>query len=84
MIGTLTSAIPVQLFNKLSYKTNWELVIKVVSNISGKYENKIMFMYEFRALQQRNEEINAKKIMSVVKTEKARKKKMIINKIRNS
>ena len=75
MIGTLTSAIPVQLSNKLSYKTNWELVIKVVSNISGKYENKIMFMYEFRALQQRNEEINAKKIMSVVKTEKARKKR---------
>ena len=84
MIGTLTSAIPVQLSNKLSYKTNWELVIKVVSNISGKYENKIMYMYEFRVLQQRNEEINAKKIMSVVKTEKARKKKMIINKIRKS
>ena len=84
MIGTLTSAIPVQLSNKLSYKTNWELVIKVVSNISGKYENKIMYMYEFHVLQQRNEEINAKKIMSVVKTEKARKKKMIINKIRNS
>ena len=84
MIGTLTSAIPVQLSNKLSYKTNWELVIRVVSNISGKYENKIMYMYEFHVLQQRNEEINAKKIMSVVKTEKARKKKMIINKIRNS
>ena len=84
MIGTLTSAIPLQLSNKLSYKTNWELVIKVVSNISGKYENKIMYMYEFHVLQQRNEEINAKKIMSVVKTEKARKKKMIINKIRNS
>ena len=61
--------------NKLSYKTNWELVIKVVSNISGKYENKIMYMYEFHVLQQRNEEINAKKIMSVVKTEKARKKR---------
>ena len=75
MIGTLTSAIPVQLSNKLSYKTNWELVIKVVSNISGKYENKIMYMYEFDVLQQRNEEINAKKIMSVVKTEKARKKR---------
>ena len=71
MIGTLTSAIPVQLSNKLNYKTNWELVIKVVSNISGKYENKIMYMYEFQVLQQRNEEINAKKIMSVVKTEKA-------------
>ena len=75
MIGTLTSAIPVQLSNKLSYKTNWELVIKVVSNISGKYENKIMYMHEFHVLQQRNEEINAKKIMSVVKTEKARKKR---------
>ena len=74
MIGTLTSAIPVQLSNKLSYKTSWELVIKVVSNISGKYENKIMYMFEFHVLQQRNEEINAKKIMSVVKTEKARKK----------
>ena len=75
MIGTLTSAIPVQLSNKLSYKTNWELVIKLVFNISGKYENKIMYMYEFHVLQQRNEEINAKKIMSVVKTEKARKKR---------
>ena len=75
MIGTLTSAIPVQLSNKLNYKTNWELVIKVVSNISGKCENKIMYMYEFHVLQQRNEEINAKKIMSVVKTEKARKKR---------
>ena len=75
MIGTLTSAIPVQLSNKLSCKTNWELVIKVVSNTSGKYENKIMYMYEFHVLQQRNEEINAKKIMSVVKTEKARKKR---------
>ena len=75
MIGALTSAIPVRLSNKLSYKTNWELVIKVVSNISGKSENKIMYMYEFHVLQQRNEEINANKIMSVVKTEKARKKR---------
>ena len=73
MIGTLTSAIPVQLSNKLNYKTNWELVIKLVFNISGKYENKIMYIPI--VLQQRNEEINAKKIMSVVKTEKARKKR---------
>ena len=32
-------------------------------------------MYIRIVLQQRNEEINAKKIMSVVKTEKARKKR---------
>ena len=37
-IGTLTSAIPVQRSNQLSYQANWELVIKSVRNIPGKDE----------------------------------------------
>ena len=32
-IRTLTSAIPVQRSNQLSYQANWELVIKLVRNI---------------------------------------------------
>ena len=34
-IRTLTSAIPVQRSNQLSYQANWELVIKLVRNIPG-------------------------------------------------
>ena len=41
-IRTLTSAIPVQRSNQLSYQTNWELVIKLVRNIPGKDEDEIM------------------------------------------
>ena len=37
-IRTLTSAIPVQRSNQLSYQANWELVIKLVRNIPGKDE----------------------------------------------
>ena len=39
---TLTSAIPVQRSNQLSYQANWELVIKLVRNIPGKYEDEII------------------------------------------
>ena len=39
---TLTSAIPVQRSNQLSYQANWELVIKLVRNIPGKDEVEIM------------------------------------------
>ena len=38
-IRTLTSAIPVQRSNQLSYQANWELVIKLVRNIPGKDED---------------------------------------------
>ena len=41
-IRTLTSAIPVQRSNQLSYQTNWELVIKLVRSIPGKDEDEIM------------------------------------------
>ena len=41
-IQTLTSAIPVQRSNQLSYQANWELVIKLVHNIPGKDEDDIM------------------------------------------
>ena len=41
-IRTLTSAIPVQRSNHLSYQANWELVIKLVRNIPGKDEDEIM------------------------------------------
>ena len=43
-IRTLTSAIPVQRSNQLSYQANWELVIKLVRNIPGKDEDEIMIM----------------------------------------
>ena len=38
----MTSAIPVQRSNQLSYQANWELVIKLVRNIPGKDEDEIM------------------------------------------
>ena len=41
-IRTLTSTIPVQRSNQLSYQANWELVIKLVRNIPGKDEDEIM------------------------------------------
>ena len=41
-IRTLTSAIPMQRSNQLSYQANWELVIKLVRNIPGKDEDEIM------------------------------------------
>ena len=41
-IRTLTSAIPVQRSNQLSYQANWELVIKLVRNVPGKDEDEIM------------------------------------------
>ena len=41
-IRTLTSAIPVQRSNQLSYQANWELVINLVRNIPGKDEDEIM------------------------------------------
>ena len=41
-IRTLTSAIPVQRSNQLSYQANWELVIKLVRNIPRKDEDEIM------------------------------------------
>ena len=41
-IRTLTSVIPVQRSNQLSYQANWELVIKLVRNIPGKDEDEIM------------------------------------------
>ena len=41
-IRTLTSVIPVQRCNQLSYQANWELVIKLVRNIPGKDEDEIM------------------------------------------
>ena len=41
-IRTLTSAIPVQHSNQLSYQANWELVIKLVRNVPGKDEDEIM------------------------------------------
>ena len=41
-IRTLTSAIPVQRSNQLSYQANWELVIKLVRNMPGKDEVEIM------------------------------------------
>ena len=44
-IRTLTSAIPVQRSNQLSYQANWELVIKLVRNIPGKDEE--FHIYEF-------------------------------------
>ena len=40
-IRTLTSAIPVQRSNQLSYQANWELVIKLVRNIPGKDEDEL-------------------------------------------
>ena len=40
-IRTLTSAIPVQRSNQLSYQANWELVIKLVRNVPGKDEDEI-------------------------------------------
>ena len=57
-IRTLTSAIPVQRSNQLSYQANWELVIKLVRNIPGKDEDEIMNM--------RKGEINVKKILAVI------------------
>ena len=44
-IRTLTSAIPVQRSNQLSYQANWELVIKLVRNIPGKDEDEIMLSF---------------------------------------
>ena len=41
-IRTLTSAIPVQRSNQLSYQANWELVVKLIRNIPGKDEDEIM------------------------------------------
>ena len=41
-IRTLTSAIPVQRSNQLSYQANWELVIKLGRNIPGKDEDEVM------------------------------------------
>ena len=41
-IRTLTSAIPVQRSNQLSYQANWELVIKLVRNVPRKDEDEIM------------------------------------------
>ena len=41
-IRTLTSVIPVQRSNQLSYQANWELVIKLVRNIPGKDEDEIL------------------------------------------
>ena len=41
-IRTLTSAIPVQRSNQLSYQANWELAIKLVRNIPGKDEDEIL------------------------------------------
>ena len=41
-IRTLTSAIPVQRSNQLSYQAIWELVIELVRNIPGKDEDEIM------------------------------------------
>ena len=41
-IRTLTSAIPMQRSNQLSYQANWELVIKLARNIPGKDEDEIM------------------------------------------
>ena len=41
-IRILTSAIPVQRSNQLSYQANWELVIKLVRNIPGEDEDEIM------------------------------------------
>ena len=38
-IRTLTSAIPVQRSNQLSYQANWELVIKLARNIPGYITN---------------------------------------------
>ena len=47
-IRTLTSAIPVQRSNQLSYQANWELVIKLIRNIPGKDEDEIMnIIYRF-------------------------------------
>ena len=45
-IRTLTSAIPVQRSNQLSYQANWELVIKLVRNIPGKDEDEIMNIWD--------------------------------------
>ena len=53
-IRTLTSAIPLQRSNQLSYQANWELVVKLVRNIPG------------MKIQMRNEAINVKKILAVV------------------
>ena len=41
-IRTLTSAIPMQRSNQLSYQANWELVIKLGRNIPGKDEDEVM------------------------------------------
>ena len=38
----ISSAIPVQRSNQLSYQANWELVIKLDRNIPGKDEDEIM------------------------------------------
>ena len=45
-IRTLTCAIPVQRSNQLSLQANWELVIKLVRNITGKDEDEIINIYE--------------------------------------
>ena len=40
-IQTLTSAMPVQRSNQLSYQANWELVIKLVRIYPGKMKMKL-------------------------------------------
>ena len=41
-IRTLTSAIPMQRSNQLSYQADWELIIKLVRNIPGKDGDEIL------------------------------------------
>ena len=65
-IRTLTSAIPLQRSNQLSLQANWELVIKLVRNITGKDEDEIINIYEIHIFELRNEEINVKKILAVI------------------
>ena len=43
-VQPLTSAIPVQRFQQLSWQPNWEMVIKLVRNIPGKDEDEIINM----------------------------------------
>ena len=43
-IQPLTSAIPVQRFQQLSWQPNWETDIKLVRNIPGKDEDEIINM----------------------------------------
>ena len=64
-IRTLTSAIPVQRSNQLSYQANWELVIKLVRNIPGKDEDEIMNIWNscIWTVEWRN---NVKKILAVI------------------